>query len=173
MVIEPKMTEPRATKLSNIPLEYRQFADVFDKQCSKLLPGHCPYDLAIRMEEGTTPPLGPIYSLSALELQVLREFIDENTKTGTIRPSHSPGGAPVLFVKKKNGDLRLCVDYRGLNRLTQKDHYPIPLITDLLDALKKTRIYTKIDLRNAYHLVCIVEGDEWKTAFRTRYGSFE
>jgi len=76
-------------------------------------------------------------------------------------------------VKKKNGDLRLCVDYRGLNKLTCKDHYPIPLITDLLDAPKKARIYTKIDLRNAYHLVCIAEGNEWKTAFRTWYGSFE
>jgi len=71
MVIEPKTTKPGATKLSNIPPEYCQFADVFDKQCSKLLPGHCPHDLAIQMEEGTTPPLGPIYSLSVLELQVL------------------------------------------------------------------------------------------------------
>jgi len=76
-------------------------------------------------------------------------------------------------VKKKNGDLRLCVDYRGLNRLTRKDCYPIPLITDLLDAPKKARIYTKIDLRNAYHLVCIAEGDEWKTTFQTQYTSFE
>jgi len=76
-------------------------------------------------------------------------------------------------VKKKNGDLRLCVDYRGLNRLTRKDCYPIPLITDLLDAPKKARIYTKIDLRNAYHLVRIAEGDEWKTTFQTQYASFE
>jgi len=76
-------------------------------------------------------------------------------------------------VKKKDGDLRLCVDYRGLNRLTRKDRYPIPLITDLLDAPKKARIYIKIDLRNTYHLVHIAKGDEWKTAFQTQYAFFE
>ena len=80
---------------------------------------------------------------------------------------------PVLFVKKKDSSLQLCVDYRGLNRLTRKDRYPISLITDLLDAPKRARYYTKIDLRSAYHLVRIAKGDEWKTAFRTRYGSFE
>src|SRR3979490_1232337 len=74
---------------------------------------------------------------------------------------------------KKDGSLRLCVDFRGLNRITKKDRYPLPLITDLLDAPKKARIYTKIDLRHTYHLVRIAEGDKWKTAFRTLYGSFE
>jgi len=79
----------------------------------------------------------------------------------------------VLFVKKKDGSLRLCVDYRGLNRITRKDRYPILLITDLLDASKKARVYSKIDLRSAYHLVRITEGDEWKTTFHTCYGSYE
>ena len=79
----------------------------------------------------------------------------------------------MLFVKKKNRDLRLCMDYCSLNKITQKDYYPIPLISDLLDIPKKARIYTKIDLRNAYHLVCIAKGDEWKTAFWTCYESFE
>ena len=97
--------------LSNIPKDYWQFADIFCKQKAKSLPSHRPYDLAIQIEEGTTPPLGPIYSLSLIELQTLRTFIEENTKTGIIRPSNSPCGAPVLFVKKKNGTLRLCVDY--------------------------------------------------------------
>ena len=92
---------------------------------------------------------------------------------GFIRPSRSPCGAPVLFVKKKDGSLRLCVDFRGLNKITKKDRYPIPLIADLLDAPKRARVYSKIDLKHAYHLVRIAKGDEWKTAFRTRYGSFE
>jgi hypothetical protein len=92
---------------------------------------------------------------------------------GFIRPSKSSHGAPVLFVKKKDGSLRLCVDFRGLNKISKKDRYPLPLITDLLNAPRKARLYTKIDLRHAYHLVRIAEGDEWKTAFRTRYGSFE
>ena len=111
--------------------------------------------------------------MSASQLQTLQEFINENTKTSIIRPSNSPCGAPVLFVKKKDSTLQLYVNYRGLNRLTHKDRYPIPLITDLLDAPKKARYYTKIELRSAYHLVRIARGDEWKTTFRTRYGSFE
>jgi len=117
--------------------------------------------------------LQPIYSLSTLELQTLKEFLDENLKTSIICPLQSPGGTPVLFVKKKNGVLQYCVDYRGLNCITQKDKYSIPLITDLLDAPKRARVYSKIDLRNAYHLVHIAEGDEWKTCFRTRYSSFK
>ena len=79
----------------------------------------------------------------------------------------------MLFVKKRDGSLRLCVDFQGLNKITQKDRYPLPLITDLLDAPRKARIYTKIDLWHSYHLVRIAEGDEWKTTFRTRWGSFE
>ena len=114
-----------------------------------------------------------MYSLSPSELWTLREFLDEHLSLGFIRPTSSPHGAPVLFVKKKDGSLRLCVDFRGLNRITKKDRYPLPLISDLLDAPGKARIYTKIDLRHAYHLVRITPGDEWKTAFRTRYGSFE
>src|SRR6202044_1522029 len=119
------------------------------------------------------PLLRPMYSLSQTELTALREFIDEHLATGFIRPSRSPHGTPVLFIKKKDGGLRLCVDFRGLNKLTKKDRYPLPLITDLLDSPGRARIYTKIDLQHAYHLVRIAEGDEWKTAFRTRYGSFE
>jgi len=91
---------------------------VFDKQRLKLLPEHCPYDLIIQIAEDLLPPLGPIYSLSAIELQTLQEFIDENLKMGAIWPSQSPGEALVLFVKKKNKDLRLCVDYHGLNKIT-------------------------------------------------------
>jgi len=103
----------------------------------------------------------------------LREFIENNIKIGSIQPSQSPGGALVLFLKKKNGNLRLCIDYWGLNKLTHKDCYPILLITDLLDASKKARIYTKIDLRNAYHLVHIAKGNKWKTTFRTHYRFFK
>jgi len=85
----------------------------------------------------------------------------------------SPHRAPVLFVKKKDGSLQLCVDFRRLNKITKKDRYPLPLISDLLDSPHKARIYTKIDLWHAYHLVRIAKGDEWKTAFCTHYGAFE
>ena len=92
---------------------------------------------------------------------------------GFIRPSNSPFRAPVLFVKKKAGSLRLCVDFHRLNAITQKDKYPLPLVSDLLAAASKAKFFTKIDLQHAYHLVQISPGDEWKTAFRTCYGSFE
>jgi len=139
---------------------------VFDKQYLRLFPRHCPYNLSIQTEEAI-PSLEPIYSLLVLELQSLKEFLNKNLKTSIIHPLQFPGGAQVLFVKKKNRALQLCIDYRGLNYITQKNKYLILLITDLLDALKRARVYSKINLRNAYYLVCIVEGNEWKTYFRT------
>ena len=113
------------------------------------------------------------YSLSQSELQTLREFIDEHLRIGFICLTTSPHGAPVLFIRKKDGSLRLCVDFRGLNKISKKDRYPLLFISDLLTTAGKARLYTTIDLRHAYHLVRIAEGDEWKTAFCTHYGLFE
>ena len=117
--------------------------------------------------------MGTLYSLSPVELSALQTFIDENLTTGFIRPTASSHAAPGLFVKKKDGSLHLCVDFRGLNKITKKDRYPLSLISDLLDSPSRAKIYSKIDLRHAYHLVRIALGDEWKTAFRTCYGSYE
>lgn len=167
------MNEKPKTERADIPEEYRDFSDVFDEVQADVLAPHRPYDLQINLEEGTSPPLGRIIPLSPREQQALRDFLDEHLKTGFIAPSNSPHGAPVLFAPKKDGTLRLCVDFRGLNKITKKDRYPLPLISDLLDAPRKARIYTKIDLKHAYHLVRIAEGDEWKTTFRTRWGSYE
>ena len=97
----------------------------------------------------------------------------ENLQSGFIHLSNSPAGAPILFVKKKDGSLRLCHDFRGLNRITRKDRYPLPRITDLFDAPQKAQIYTKIDLCSAYNLVCIAKGNEWKMAFQTHFRLFE
>ena len=155
-----------------IPSYYADFKKVFSKgEASKLAP-HGPHDLAIDLEGGQ-PPFGPLYNLSTTELQVLKEYLDDNLRKGFIRRSTSPAGAPILFAKKKDGSLRLCVDYRGLNRLTIKNRYPLPLISEALDRLAGAKIFTKLDLRWAYNLIRIREGDEWKTAFRTRYGHFE
>ena len=159
--------------LSAIPPEYHNYADVFSKVKASELPPHCKYNLKIDLEEGTLPPLGTIYSLSPVELEALRTFIDKNLCTGFIQPSSSPHAAPVLFVKKKDGSLWLCIDFHGLNKISKKDRYPLPLISDLLDSPSCAKIYTKIDLRHAYHLVRIAPGDEWKTTFRTPYGSYE
>ena len=114
-----------------------------------------------------------MYSLSPAELETLREFINKNLCQGFICATSSPHSAPVLFSRNSNGSLRLCVDYRGLNHISKKDRYPLPLISDLLATIGKARIYTTLDLCHAYYLVRIAEGDEWKTAFRTRYGSFK
>jgi hypothetical protein len=151
--------------LEGVPAKYHDFADVFSKQKANKLAPHRSYDLKIDIDKGTYPPLVPIYPLSQSELSAVREFLDEHLSIGFIRPTKSLYGAPVLFVKKKDSSLRLCVDFRGLNAITRKDKYPLPLITDLLDAPHTARIYTKIDLKHAYHLVRIAEGDEWKTAF--------
>jgi len=159
--------------LDIIPLEYRNYADMFSKAKASELPPHRDYNLKIELEEGTSPPLGTLYSLSPVELSALWTFINENLNTGFIRPASSSHAALVLFVKKKDGSLRLCVDFRGLNKITKKDRYPLPLISDLLDSPSRAKIYSKIDLQHAYHLVQIAPGDEWKTAFRTRYGSYE
>jgi len=166
-----KLTE--IPDLSNVPSKYHEFADIFSKTKAEALPPHRPYDLKINLEEGAQPPVGPIYSLSASKQEALKEFIEENLNTGFIQPTSSLHSTPVLFVKKKDGSLHLCVDFRRLNRISKKDCYPLPLISDLLDSPRKAWVYSKIDLRHAYHLVHIADSDEWKTAFRTRYGSFE
>jgi len=159
--------------LDIVPQEYRDYADVFSKAKASELPPHHDYNLKIDLEEGTSPPLGTLYSLSLVELSTLRIFIDKNLNTGFIRPTTSSHAALVLFVKKKDGSLRLCVDFRGLNKITKKDRYPLTLISDLLDSPSRAKIYSKINLRHAYHLVQIALGDEWKTAFRMRYGSYK
>jgi hypothetical protein len=111
--------------------------------------------------------------MSEKELQELKIYIEKMLGSGKIRPSRSSAGAPVLYVPKPNGGLRLCVDYRGLNAITKQNRYPLPLMNELQDRLYGAKIFTKIDLLNGYNLVRIKEGDEWKTAFRTRYGSYE
>jgi len=159
---------------NQIPPKYHDFLDVFSKSKADKLPDHNPaYDHHINLEEGKQPPFGPIYSLSEVESAALRDFLQENLAHNFICPSQSACGAPVLFVKKKDSSLRLCVDWRGLNTITKKDRYPLPLIPNLLDRLRGSLIYTKIDLRGAYNLVRIAPGDEWKTAFQTRYGAFD
>ena len=108
-----KLTE--TPNLSNVPSKYHKFADVFSKTKAEALPPHYPYDLKINLEEGVQPPVGPIYSLSASEQEALKEFIEENLNTGFIRPTSSPHGALVLFVKKKDSLLHLYIDFCSLN----------------------------------------------------------
>ena len=159
--------------LSNVPSKYHEFANIFSKTKAEVLPPHHLYDLKINLEEGTQSLVSSIYSLLASEQEALKEFIEENLNTGFIQSTSSLHGALVLFVKKKDGSLHLCVNFCRLNHIFKKDRYPLPLISDLLDSPCKAQVYSKIDLHHAYHLVHIANGDEWKTAFRTHYGSFE
>ena len=179
MYVTPNSAQCNNTSTKNkapvrIPDEYKDFAEVFSKKKASQLPPHRGrLDHSITLEEGSKPTYGPIYNLSETELSVLKEYIEEHLERGSIKPSTSPFGAPVLFVKKADGSLRLCVDYRALNRMTIKNRYPLPLIQELMDRVNGARRFTKIDLLTAYHLLRIALGDEWKTAFRTRYDHFE
>jgi hypothetical protein len=101
------------------------------------------------------------------------EYIDENPSKNFIQHSKSPARAPIMFVKKKDGLLRMCMDYRGLNKITKKNRYPLPLILGLLEELGNAMIFTKINLRDSCNLVRVKEGDEWKTAFGTNMVIFE
>ena len=125
------------------------------------------------MDENATPPRHKQYHLSANELEVVQQHVDDMLAKGWIRPSVSPYGAPILFARKKTGELRMYVDFRSLNKQTHLDMFPIPCIHDLLDKLGKARIFSAIDLSSAYHQVRIKEGHEHKMAFLTPMGLFE
>ncbi|KAJ1021274.1 hypothetical protein NDA18_005515 [Ustilago nuda] len=131
------------------------------------------HDLHLELIEGGKPPQGPLYLKGPKEMSELRRYLDENLKKGFIRPLKSLAQSPVLFIPKKDGGLRLCVDYHGLNEITVKNRAPLPLIEEQLFLLWKARIYTKLDLRAAYNLIQIAKGDEWKTAFGTQLGLYE
>ena len=155
-----------------LPEEYQKFCAAFSDG-TKTLPEHTDADLSIELVDGKLPPFGALYSMSEDELTIVKNYVDDMMKKGLIRPSTSPVGAPILFARKKDGSLRLCVDYRRLNDLTVKNVYPLPLIHELLDRMAGSSIFSKLDLKDAYWLIRIKKGDEWKTAFRTRYGLFE
>ncbi|KAL5836129.1 hypothetical protein ACOSQ4_015626 [Xanthoceras sorbifolium] len=158
-------------EIQNIPTVC-DFADVFPEE----LPGLPPQrevEFVIDVVPGTSPVSIAPYRMAPAELKELKIQLQELLDKGFIRPSVSPWGAPVLFVKKKDGSLRLCIDYRQLNKLTVKNKYPLPRIDDLFDQLRGACVFSKIDLRSGYHQLRIKESDIPKTAFRTRYGHYE
>lgn len=168
-------TDPRTKLLPH----HQEFLDLFDRMKADQLPplrgegkDHL---IELEKEEGKEPkvPWGPLYNMSRDELLVLRKTLTEYLDKGFIRVSNSPAAAPVLFVRKPGGGLRFCVDYRGLNKITRKDRYPLPLIRETLQNIGKAKWFTKVDVIAAFHKIRIAKGDEWKTAFRTRYGLYE
>ena len=151
----------------------KEFSDVFPDDLPKALPPKRAVDHKIELEPGQVPPSRPTYRMSQPEMDELKKQLAELMEKGFITESKSPYGAPVLFVKKKDGTLRMCTDYRALNKITIKNKYPLPRIDELLDRLLGAKYFSKIDLRSGYHQVRIAEDDVPKTAFRTRYGHYE
>ncbi|KAF4609745.1 hypothetical protein D9613_011971 [Agrocybe pediades] len=156
-----------------VPKHYHQFKSVFSKESFDRLPDRKPWDHAIELKPGSEPYRCKIYPLSPNEQKELDAFLEENLKSGRIRPSKSPMASPVFFVKKKDGSLRLVQDYRKLNEMTIKNSYPLPLISDIITKLSKAKYFTKLDVRWGFNNVRIKQGDEWKAAFRTNRGLFE
>ena len=130
-------------------------------------------DFGIELQRGTSPISMTPHRMTPIELKELRVQLQELLDKGFIRLSTSPWGAPVLFTKKKDKTLRLCIDYSQLNRVTVKNRYPLPRIDDLFDQLRGARVYSKTHLRTGYHQLRVRETDIPKTSFRTRYGHFE
>ena len=172
---EPQISGLIAEKApTKVPAEYLDFADVFSLDLVTELPEHIEINThAIDLKEGKQPPYGPIYSLGPVELEIFKAYIETNLANGFIRPLKFPASAPILFDKKPDGSLCLCVNYRGLNNIIIKNQYLFVLVSESLDCLGHAKQFTQLDLTSAYHRMRIKEDDEWKTAFRTRYGHFE
>ncbi|KAK1429939.1 hypothetical protein QVD17_12297 [Tagetes erecta] len=158
-------------RIEDVPT-VREYPDVFPDE----LPG-LPPDRQIEFRINLVPETSPIakspYRLAPTEMQELKKQLQELLDKGFVQPSSSPWGAPVLFVKKKDGTMRMCIDYRDLNKVTIKNKYPLPRIDDLFDQLQGASYFSKIDLRSGYHQVKVTQEDIPKTAFRTRYGHYE
>jgi hypothetical protein len=136
-----------------IPTEYHKYLKIFENINADKLPPHRPYDHKIPLEDGFQPLFGPLYSLSRLELQELKRWLEENLSKGFICASSCPAATPILFVKKGDSSLCLVVDYWGINEGTIKNHYPLPLMQDTLMNLSRVKWFTKLDIRGAYNLI--------------------
>uniref|UniRef100_A0A803TIV3 ribonuclease H n=1 Tax=Anolis carolinensis TaxID=28377 RepID=A0A803TIV3_ANOCA len=155
-----------------LPPEYRDFVDVFDEKEADNFPPKRRVEVKIELVPGAELPKAKIYPMSAREKEELRKYIDKNLARGFIEPSNSPLGAPVLFRRKKDQTLRLCIDYRGLNAISTVNKYPLPLVKDLIAQLSEGQIFTKLDLIEAYHKLQMNPEDRWKTAFSCAFGLF-
>ena len=164
-------TGKEGTLVDEIPV-VREFPDVFPDDIAGLPPER-EVEFTIDLIPRTEPISIPPYRMAPAELRELKAQLEELLSKGFIQSSISSWGAPVLFVTKKDGSLRLCIDYRQLNRVTIRNQYPFPRIDELFDQLQGSRVYSKIDLRSGYHQLRVQEGDVPKTAFRTRYGHYE
>jgi len=156
-----------------LPKPYRQEKELFEQKKGKMLAPQRTFDPAIKLKEGAEPPWGSIYSISAHQLNKLDKYLKKMAAEGTIADSESPYSAPMVFVPKPDRSLWLCVDYRNLNKLTILNKYPLPLIVELRDRVGGAIGFTKLDLKDGYHLIRMRKGDKHKAAFCTRYRQYE
>jgi hypothetical protein len=171
LALQPKLhVDPKA----KVPEWLWKWIHLYDKKEAEELPPHREEDdIKIELKPGTTPKAQKAYNMSVDQLRVLKKYLTDELRKGYIRTSTSPAASPVLFAKKPGGGLRFCVDYRGLNEITIKNKYPIPMIRETLHHLANARFYTKLDVVAAFNTLRVREGDEWLTAFNTRYGLYE
>ena len=157
--------------INRVPEAFRPFIPIMTTEAGSKLPDHGPYDHAIDLKEGETPPWGPIYALNEVELEELRNWLQKMTEMGAVSESKSSCSSPMLFIPKGHGrGLRLCIDYSGINKIAVPNRYPLPNLNELKDRVRGSKWFTKIDLKNGCHLIQIKKGDEGKTAFRCRHG---
>jgi transposase InsO family protein len=163
----------REEVMARLPEEYHEHYRVALPQDADLLPPHRSYDHKVELIPGNEPPHSRARPLSPLELRVVKRWLDDNLRKGFIRPSSGGASSPLLIARKPGGGVRICVDYRGVNNVTLKNRYPIPLIRETLDAVCKAKWFSKVDVIAAFNRVRIAEGHEWLTAFVTRFGLYE
>uniref|UniRef100_A0A670HMU8 Reverse transcriptase domain-containing protein n=1 Tax=Podarcis muralis TaxID=64176 RepID=A0A670HMU8_PODMU len=175
----PRMSVARVASMAverrgEVPPQYADLKEVFSEKEADRLPPHRPFDCQINLLPGAQLPVGKLHAMSDREMKELREFIDKNLKRGFIRESKAVGGSPVFFVDKKDSDKpRLVVDFRAVNLVSEPVTFPMPRIDNILTRVRKGKIFTKLDLRGAYNLIRMREGDEWKTTMFTPLGAFE
>jgi len=160
-----RIDEEKVTIIDRLPDEYHDYLDLFRPSTAERLALSRTFDHAIDLKPDTQPPWGLIYPLSQKQLEALRKYLDDMHKQEKISPRKSPAGTPILLVPKPHLRLRLVVNYRGLNKVTVHNIYPIPLMPELRDQVRDAQICTKLDLKNCFHLIRIQKGDEWKTPF--------
>ena len=165
--------EPSKPEVAKLPEELQQeFQELLVDELPDKLPPIRAVNHAIKLQPGAEAPKCRPYRMSPVELQEVKRQLEILQAKGLIAEAVTPFGAPVLLVKKQDGTMRMCVDFRKLNQVTVKDSYPLPVIEDVFNTLAKARWFTKLDLASGYHQVRIQPGDEAKTAFATRYGTF-
>ena len=170
---QPTSEDKEEELLQKLQMKYPNYVDVFSKAASDILPPHRTYDHRIQLEAENTIGYHPLYRQSTEELKATKQYLLDNLGKGFIEASQAPYASPILFVKKPSGGLRFCIDFRKLNALTRKDRYPLPLIDETLARISRAKIFTKLDIRQAFHRIRMDPTSEDLTTFRTRYGAYK